>query len=64
MKKNIVQLLRWSLSLIGMIVLVAVMNFALSLRPQGSSQGNGIQSLEERLVQLGIPVKSVTVIKQ
>jgi hypothetical protein len=64
MKKNIFQLFRWSLSLIGMIVLVVVMNFALSLRPQGSSQGNEIQTLEKRLVHLGIPVKSVTVIKQ
>src|SRR5690606_7405453 len=64
MKKNIVQLFRWSLSLIGLIVLVVVMTFALSIRPQGSSQGNGIQSLQERLVQLDIPVKSVTVTKQ
>lgn len=64
MKKNIVQLLRWSLPLIGLIALVVVMTFALSLRPQGSSQGNGIQSLQERLVQLGIPVKSVTITKQ
>jgi|GEM_PF-2424993 len=64
MKKNIVQLFRWSLSLIGLIVLVVVMIFALSLRPQGSSLGNDIQTLEERLVQLGIPVKSVTVTKQ
>lgn len=64
MKKNIVQLFHWSLSLIGLIALVVVMNFALSLRPQGSSQGNGIQSLQERLEQLGIPVKSITVTKQ
>jgi len=64
MKKNIVQLFSWSLSLIALIALVAVINFALSLRPQGSSQGNGIQTLEERLVQLGIPVKSITVTKQ
>jgi hypothetical protein len=64
MKKNIFRLLSWSLSLIALIALVAVINFALSLRPQGSSQGNDIQTLEERLVQLGIPVKSVTVTKQ
>jgi hypothetical protein len=64
MKKNIVQLLSWSLSLIALIALVAAINFALSLRPQGSSQGNDIRTLEERLVQLGIPVKSVTVTKQ
>jgi hypothetical protein len=64
MKKNIVHLFRWCLSLIGLIALVAVINFALSLRPQVSSQGNGIQSLQERLVQLGIPIKSVTVTKQ
>ena len=44
--------------------MVAVINFALSLRPQGSTQGIDIQTLEERLVQLGIPVKSVTVTKQ
>ena len=61
MKKSIVQLISWSLSLIA---LVAFIYFALSLRPQGSSQGNGIQSLQERLVQLGFPVKSVTVTKQ
>jgi hypothetical protein len=63
MKKNLAQLFRWSLSLIGLIALVVVMTVALSLRPQGNSQGNGIQSLQERLVQLGIPVKSVTVTK-
>jgi hypothetical protein len=64
MKKNIVQLFRWSLSLIGLVALVVIMTFALSLRPQESSEGNGIQSLQERLVKLGIPVKSVTVTKQ
>lgn len=64
MKKKFVQLLSWSLSLIALIALVAVINFALSLRPQSSSQGNDIQALEERLVQLGIPVKSITVTKQ
>jgi hypothetical protein len=64
MKKNIVQLFRWSLSLIGLIALVVVISIALSFRPQGGPQGNGIQSLQERLVQLGIPVKSVTITKQ
>jgi hypothetical protein len=64
MKKKIVLLFRWSLSLIGLIALVVVMTFALSLRPQESSQENGIQSLQERLVQLGIPIKSVEVTRQ
>jgi hypothetical protein len=64
MKKNTVHVLSWSLSLIALVALVAIINFTLSLRPQGSSQGNGVQSLQERLVQLGIPVKSVTVTKQ
>ena len=64
MKKNGVQLLNWSLSLIGLIALVAAINFALSLRPQGSSQGSDIHTLEERLAKLGIPVKSVSVTQQ
>jgi hypothetical protein len=64
MKKKIVQLFSWSFSLLGLIALLVVMTFALSLRPQEGSQGNGIQSLQERLVQLGIPVKSVEVTKQ
>jgi hypothetical protein len=64
MKKIIVQFFRWSLSLIGLIVLVAVMAFAFSLRPHVSLQEYNIQSLQERLVKLGIPVKSVTVTKQ
>ena len=65
MKKYPVQLFRWSLSLIGLIVLVAVMIFALSFRPQVSSQGNGIESLHKRLVQLGIPVNpAITSIPQ
>lgn len=64
MKKKNVQLFRFPMSLTGLIVLVVVMTFALSIRPQGSSQGNSIQSLQERLVQLDIPVKSVTVTKQ
>lgn len=64
MKKNVIQLFRWSLPLIGLIALVVFMIFALSLRPQGSSQGNGIQALQERLEQSGIPVKSITVARQ
>lgn len=64
MKKNIVQFLRWSLSLIALIALVTAINFIISLRPQESLQGNDIKTLEDRLIQLGIPVKSIMVSKQ
>jgi hypothetical protein len=64
MKKNLAQLFHWPLYLIGLIVLVIFLNFAFSLQPPASSRGNGIQALQKRLLQLGIPVKSVTVTKQ
>lgn len=64
MKKNIFQLFHSSLFLIGLIALGVFMTFALSLRSQGISQANGIQSLKGRLLQLGIPVKSISVTRQ
>ncbi|HSQ26792.1 MAG TPA: hypothetical protein VLM80_06675 [Anaerolineales bacterium] len=51
---------RWLLNMIALIALVALIYFALSLRPQA----NDLQSLQERLQQLNIPVKSLTVTKQ
>lgn len=64
MKKNINLLLRGSILLIGMIILFVVLNFILSNQQQASSMGNGIQTLQARLEQSGIPVKSLTVTRQ
>ena len=55
---------RWLLNMIALIALVALIYFALSLRPQASSQGYELQSLQDRLLQLNIPVKSLTVTNQ
>jgi hypothetical protein len=64
MKNKLIQLFHWSLPLIGLIALIVFMTFAISLRPQESVQENGIQSLQDRLAELDIPVKSITVTKQ
>lgn len=64
MKRKFVLLFHWFLSLMGLIAFIVIITFIISFRPQGRSQGNSIQSLQDRLVQLGIPVKSVTVTKQ
>ncbi len=61
MRKNIDQLISWLLCLITLIIIISV---GLFINQQRNSQGNNFRSLEERLIQLGIPVKSITVIKQ
>jgi len=58
MMKRILQHLKELLLLAG---LVAAIFIALSLRPQKSAPGSGAQGLEERLAQLGVPVKSIVV---
>lgn len=61
MKKNLIEILSWILSAFAITALVAFFFIATSMRPQGSAQVDGIQALEERLLKLGIPVKTVTV---
>ncbi len=64
MKNTTVKLFQGSLYLIGLIILVLVLIFALSIRPQVSTQEDGIQSLQERLARTGIPIKSLKVTSQ
>ncbi len=60
MKKNIIQLLSWSLFL---VIAIAIVSIALATRPRGDPQTSNVSTLEQRLVDLGLPVKSFTVIK-
>ncbi len=60
MKKNIFQLLSWSLFL---VITIAIVSIALATRPRGDPQASSEATLEQRLVDLGLPVKSFTVIK-
>jgi hypothetical protein len=56
--KRILQHIKELLLLAGLVAAIFV---ALSLRPQRSAPGSSAQSLEERLAQLGVPVKSIVV---
>jgi hypothetical protein len=56
--KRILQHIKELLLLAGLVAAIFV---ALSLRPQKSTPGSSAQGLEERLAQLGVPVKSILV---
>ena len=60
MRKTIIHLITGGL---GLVVLVAILVIAIAVRPQGNAQTDS-QPFKERLVSLGLPVKSVGVIKQ
>jgi len=60
MRKTIIRLISSGLALFA---LVAILIIAVSVRLQGNAQTDG-QPLKERLVGLGLPVKSVAVTKQ
>jgi hypothetical protein len=60
-KKNIIQLLSWSLFL---VITIAIVNIALATRPRGDLQANSEAMLEQRLVDLDLPVRSFSVIKK
>jgi hypothetical protein len=49
---------------LSLAALLAALLIALSVRPQQSAPGSGAQSLEERLAQLGVPVKSIVVTQE
>ena len=54
-------LLRWFLILIALIALAVVIYWVLVLRPQAGGQAYELQALQERLQQLNIPVKNLTI---
>lgn len=62
MMKSSSGLLRWFLILIAFIVLTAAIYWILVSRPQTGGQANGMQALQDRFLQLNIPVKSLTII--
>ncbi len=59
--KNSSGLFRWFLILIALIALAGVIYWILILRPQTGGQAKDLQALQERLQQLNIPVKSLTI---
>ena len=61
MMKSSSGLLRWFLILIALIALAAVIYWVFVLRPQAGGQAYELQALQERLQQLDIPVKSLTI---
>ena len=61
MMKSSSRLWRWFLIFIALIALAVVIYWVFVLRPQAGGQANELQALQERLQQLNIPVKSLTI---
>lgn len=61
MMKSSSRLWRWFLIFIALIALEVVIYWVFVLRPQAGVQANDLQALQERLMQVNIPVKSLTI---
>jgi hypothetical protein len=61
MKENGAKIIRWALAIVGIAAVLAFIRFATLAWPRAGAQEDGTQRLEERLEQLGVPVKRFTV---
>lgn len=61
MKNNVSEIIRWGVSVLVILAVAAFIIIATSTRPQASIQFDDTQPLEERLREIGVPLKSFSI---